>query len=315
MTDYYADEPHDGLRLDVFLAGEIEDASRSYIQKVIKSKGVTIGGTRCKRPSRTINKGETISLELPPPPEASLEPEDIPLDILHEDDDVIVINKPSGLVVHPAPGHYSGTLVNAVIHHCGPIAASLEDSTRPGIVHRLDRQTSGVMVVAKTPTALRKLSQQAHDHTFDRRYVALVQGEFEEDTGKIIASVGRSIANPGKMAVTGVRGRDAVTNYKVIDRYGVATLVRLVLETGRTHQIRVHMRFAGRPILGDPLYGVSDFSSWPESLQAPLSAIDGQALHAELLGFTHPTTNERMTFEAPMPEDMAAARQALQAQV
>ena len=312
MSEHFVDEFHDGLRLDVFLAGEIEDASRSYIQKVIKAEGVSIAGTKCKRPSRTLNKGETVTVELPPPPTASLEAEDIPLDILHEDDDVLVINKPSGLVVHPAPGHYSGTLVNAVAYHCGPVAVS-DDPTRPGIVHRLDKQTSGVMVVAKSEAALRDLSKQAHDHAFDRHYKALVQGEFDENAGRIVAAVGRSLANPGKMAVTGVRGKDAVTHFTVEERYGIASLVKLVLETGRTHQIRVHMRFAGRPILGDPLYGVTDFKNWPEDTQPALKALDGQALHAEFLGFRHPATGERMQFSAPIPSDMAAAREALKA--
>lgn len=312
MSEYEVEEVHDGLRLDMFLSGAIEDSSRSYIQKVIKADGVSISGTKCKRPSRTLNKGEVVVVELPPPPTASLDPEDIPLDILFEDDDVLVVNKASGLVVHPAPGHYTGTLVNAVAFHCGPVAAA-SDPNRPGIVHRLDKQTSGVMVVAKSELALRDLSKQAHDHAFDRRYVALVQGEFEEDAGRIVAAVGRSIANPGKMAVTGVRGKDAITHFTVEERYGVASMVKLVLETGRTHQIRVHMRFAGRPILGDPLYGITEFRNWPEAAQPALNALDGQALHAELLGFRHPITGERLQFTAPIPADMEATREQLRA--
>jgi len=304
-------ELHDQMRLDVFLAGEVEDASRSYIQKVIKTEGVRIGDQVCKRPSRTVNKGELVKVTLPPAPEASLEAEDIPLNVLFEDDHVLVVNKPAGLVVHPAPGNYSGTLVNAALHHCGTLAQNPDDPTRPGIVHRLDRDTSGVMILAKSQKALHTLGKQAREHTFNRRYVALVRGDFKEQSGRIVAAVGRSLTNPGRMAVTEVKGKDAVTHFTVKERFGIASLVSLQLETGRTHQIRVHMRFAGHPTLGDPLYGVTEFDDWPESVRPALEKLKGQALHAELLGFTHPASGDHLEFIAPLPKDFANALEAM----
>ncbi len=307
------EETEAGERLDVFLAGQIEDASRSWLQKVIKDERVFVNNHVVKRASRSVQEGDLVVAELPPPETISLEPEPIPLDILHEDADVLVINKPAGLVVHPAPGHPGGTLVNAVAYHCQDFERPGEDPIRPGIVHRLDRFTSGVMVVAKTRRAFLSLAQQARDHAFDRRYVALVRGEFKEDAGRIAASIGRSLSDRGKMAVTGVRGKEAVTRFQVRERLGPASLVALQLETGRTHQIRVHMRFAGRPILGDPLYGITDYSAWnlaPATLQA-LKHLPGQALHAELLGFEHPASGERITFEAHPPNEFLEALHAL----
>jgi len=306
-----------GERLDVFLAGQVEDASRSFLQKVIKDGRVAINQHVVKRSSRAVQEGDTVIANLPPPETISVDPEPIPLDILHEDADVLVINKPAGLVVHPAPGHPSGTLVNAVAYHCTDFERPGEDPIRPGIVHRLDRFTSGVMIVAKTRRAFLSLAEQARDHAFDRRYVALVRGEFKEDNGRIEASIGRSLSDRGKMAVTGVRGKDAVTHFRVRERFGVASLVALQLKTGRTHQIRVHMRFAGRPILGDPLYGVSEFSAqeWPAETLPALRALPGQALHAELLGFEHPASKERLQFTAPPPETFAHAWNALRVAV
>ncbi|GMV93041.1 MAG: putative RNA pseudouridine synthase [Candidatus Hydrogenedentota bacterium] len=307
------DEEHEGLRLDVYLAACIEDASRSYLKKLIKDKRVVVNGEVCTRPSQTMHEGYTVTAELPPPPSIELVPQDIPLDILFEDEYVLVINKPSGLVVHPAPGHPDGTLVNAVLHHCRDFDRPGEDPQRPGIVHRLDQYTSGVMVVAKSPRAFLSLSEQAREHTFDRRYLALVQGQFKEDRGRINATVGRSTQDRKRMTVTGVRGKDAVTNFTALERFGIASLVALELETGRTHQIRVHLRFAGHPVLGDPIYGVTDFKKWPipVDLRLILEALDGQALHAEHLGFEHPGTGERMQFTAPPPDDFTAALEAL----
>jgi len=261
-----------------------------------------------------VSTGDTVEVDLPPPPTISLEPQDIPLDILFEDDDVLVVNKPTGLVVHPAPGHYDGTLVNAVLHHCaGTFQRTGEDPIRPGIVHRLDRDTSGVMVVAKSERGFFSLSRQAREHSFDRRYIALVRGEFQESHGRIDAAIGRSMADRGRMAVTGVRGKEAVTRFEVLERFGDASLIRLELETGRTHQIRVHLRFAGRPMLGDPVYGVTDYSGMhlSEETAAALEALTGQALHAEHLGFEHPATGERMGYTAPAPDDFARALEAL----
>ena len=307
------DEDHEGLRLDVFLAGYIEDASRSYLKKLIKDKRVCLNGEVCTRPSQTVHDGYTVAAELPPPPSTALEPQDIPLEILFEDADVLVVNKPSGLVVHPAPGHPDGTLVNAVLHHCKDFQRPGEDAQRPGIVHRLDQYTSGVMVVAKSPRAFIGLAEQSREHTFDRRYLALVQGQFKEDRGRINATVGRSTQDRKRMTVTGIHGKDAVTNFTAIERFGIASLVSLKLETGRTHQIRVHLRFAGHPVLGDPIYGVTDFKKWPitTELRLVFEALNGQALHAEHLGFEHPGTGERMHFNSLPPEDFQAALEAL----
>lgn len=304
---------HAGLRMDVFLAEAVEDATRSYLQKLIKGGKVLVNGEPCTKPGRTMSAGDEVSVDVPPPPPETPEPEDIPLDILYEDDELVLVNKPAGLVVHPAPGHPTGTLVNAVMYHCKGFACPGEDQTRPGIVHRLDRDTSGVMVVAKTQRAFTDLARQAAEHTFDRRYVALVCGEFPEQRGQINAGIGRSLAERGKMAVTSVQARRAVTNFEVLERFGVASLVGLQLDTGRTHQIRVHMRFAGRPVLGDPLYGVSDFKGWKVSdeVRAALEALPGQALHAERLGVTHPVTGERLTYTAPPPATFQNALDAL----
>ena len=307
------DEDNDGLRLDVYLAEQIEDASRSFVKRLIKEGQVRVNGSVCTRPARVVSTGLTICAEIPPPPDTELEAENIPLDVLYEDADLVVVNKPSVLVVHPAPGHDSGTLVNAILYHCRDFERPGADSRRPGIVHRLDRFTSGVLVVAKTARAYASLSCQAREHTFDRRYLALVRGEFAEAAGRIDAPMGRSTADRARMTVTGIRSRPAVTRFEVLERFGVASLVALTLETGRTHQVRVHLRFAGHPVLGDPVYGEAGFGSWaiPDSAKGRLSALDGQALHAERLGITHPATGERQSFSAPPPPDFMAALDAL----
>ncbi len=302
-----------GLRLDSYLAGAIEDASRSFLKKIIKSGSVTAGRNACTKPSYNVSDGEVIRIELPDPIPVEPQPENLPLDILYEDESLVVVNKVAGMVVHPAPGHETGTLVNALLHHCPGYQQSGGDVNRPGIVHRLDRYTSGVMVAAKTPRAYLHLARQAAEHTFDRRYVALARGEFKEQLGCIRATMGRSLAEPSRMAVTGINARDAVTHFETLERFGVACLVRLRLETGRTHQIRVHLRFAGHPILGDTVYGETRYQSWniPVETLTALQSLKGQALHAELLGFEHPCTKKRLTFSAPAPEDFENAVQAL----
>jgi 23S rRNA pseudouridine1911/1915/1917 synthase len=307
------DETADRLRLDVYLTERIEDASRSFIKKLIKDAHVTVNGGACTRPGRPMTAGDKVHVDIPPPPDERPAAENIPLDILFEDSEVLVINKPPGLCVHPAPGNYTGTLVNAVLYHCPDFQSPGADLGRPGIVHRLDMLTSGALVVAKTQRAFASLAKQAREHTFDRRYLALARGEFPEASGRINASVGRSLTDRTKMSVTGVHGRDAVTRFEVLERFGVASLVALILETGRTHQIRVHLRFAQHPVLGDPVYGVTDFRSWAVSdeVRAALDALQGQALHAERLGFVHPTRDEQMTFNAPPPADFQRALDAL----
>ncbi len=318
--EFQAEAAEAGLRLDVFLAGRLEDVSRSVVQAAIKAGRVTVNGRGALRPSLNTSVGDTIVIALPPPATITLTPEAIPLDILFQDEHVLVVNKPAGLVVHPAPGHASGTLVNAVLYHCPDFQRPLgaeeggdEAWIRPGIVHRLDRDTSGVMVVAKTALALDRLGRQAREHSFERRYVALVKGDFQEDAGVIRAAIGRSTGDRKKMGIHSPLAREAITRYRVLERFGVASLVSLELETGRTHQIRVHMRYVGRPVLGDPLYGVTDFSEWevPAGLRAALEGLKGQALHAEVLGFDHPASGERLHYSAPPPEDFARVLQAL----
>ena len=316
------DEEDAGARLDVYLAGCIEDASRSFLKSIIKDERVRVNEQTITRPSRSVHSGDEVEVDMPPPPMTDLQPEDIPLEILHEDEDILVVNKQSGLVVHPAPGHYTGTLVHAVLFHCpdfqqpqGDLSGHGNDPIRPGIVHRLDRFTSGVMVVGKNQTAFNHLAKQAREHTFDRHYLALVRGEFKEKAGRINATIGRSLTQRGKMTITSVKAKEAITHFEVLEKFGVASLIKLKLETGRTHQIRVHMRFAGRPILGDPIYGVTDYAKWEISLplRTALKALEGQALHAEMLGLEHPATGERMTFTAPPPADFQAVLDALRA--
>ena len=309
-------EPDQGsLRLDVYLTGVIEDASRSYIKNLIKNGKVTVNGGVCTRPGREMTANDAVTIEIPPPPETTLQAENIPLDIVYQDADVVVVNKQAGLVVHPAPGHYSGTLVNAILYHCPDARCPGEDASRPGIVHRIDRFTSGLLIVAKTQRAFSGLAEQVREHAFDRRYRALVRGGFSETRGRINVPVGRSMSDPARMSVTGIRGREAITHFEVQERFGVASLLALQLETGRTHQIRVHLRYAGHPVLGDPVYGITDYSDWKISpeIRAALNGLVGQALHAELLGFEHPVTGEHLTFTAPLPDDFERALQALRA--
>jgi 23S rRNA pseudouridine1911/1915/1917 synthase len=312
FEDIVGDE-FEKFRLDVYLAEAIEDASRSFVKKMIKDGLVSVNGGVCTRPGRPMSTGDKVAVEIPPPPPALPDPEDIPLDIVYQDADLVVVNKSSGMVVHPAPGHFTGTLVNAVLFHCKDFQLSGVDMTRPGVVHRIDRYTSGLLVLAKTSRAFAGLSEQVREHSFDRRYLALVRGEFPEDRGRINVPIGRSISDSGRMSVTGIRGRDAVTRFEVLERFGSASHVGLVLETGRTHQIRVHLRYAGRPVLGDPVYGVTDYSAWRGdlSLVAALEGLQGQALHAERLGFIHPATGEKMDFSAPPPPDFMCVLEAL----
>lgn len=306
-------EAESGARVDAFLASHLEDVSRAVVQKAVRAEHVLINGEVVKRASRILNPGDEVAIELPDAPTTSIEPEAIPIDVVYEDEELVVVNKAPGMVVHPAPGHATGTLLNAVLHRCPDFTRSGDDPVRPGIVHRLDRDTSGLLVIAKTPLAMTRLAAQARDHAFERRYVTLVRGEFPEDQGRVNAAVGRSLSDRKRMTVTAVGGREAVTHFSVLDRFGLASQVALELETGRTHQIRVHMRFAGHPVLGDPIYGVTDFRGWdvPDTIRETLEGLEGQALHAETLGITHPKSGERMTFNAPPPPTYRRALDAL----
>lgn len=312
------DPPGAGRRLDAFLASRRDlGLSRSHIQKLIAEGLVTIDGEETKASYR-LRAGDRVRVTVPFPEPLEVEPEPIPLDIVYEDDHLVVLNKPRGLVVHPAPGHLRGTLVNALLAHCDRLSG-IAGVCRPGIVHRLDRDTSGVMVVAKTDQAHRSLSEQIRARTAQRRYLALVHGDVAAEEGTIETRIGRDPVNRKKMAVVREGGREAVTHYRVLERYVDFTLVECALRTGRTHQIRVHMDHIGHPVAGDPVYGprrprrlrremarsmalvVDD--GYPEAI----GALEGQALHAHFLTFRHPATGEPMEFRVPMPPDMERA--------
>ena len=278
-------------RVDVFLNEEMEDISRSALQKNIEKGNITVNGEKISK-NYKLRIGDIVEAELPPPENIDIVPEDIPLDIMYEDDDLIVINKPQNMVVHPAPGHYTGTLVNALMFHCGDNLSGINGVLRPGIVHRIDQDTSGVLVIAKSDLAHKGLSEQLAEHSMKRVYNAIVYNSFSEESGTVDRNIDRSKNDRKKMAVVMQGGRNAVTHYKVIEKLGKYTLVELQLETGRTHQIRVHMSYIGHPLLGDPVYGPK---------KCPFN-LNGQVLHAKVLGFIHPRTGEYMEFNSELPD-------------
>jgi len=288
----------DGQRLDAFIAGAVASVSRSQAQKLLAAGLVTVNCAPAKA-SYKVKTDDAVELTIPDPQPLELVAEDIPLAVVYEDKDIIVIDKPRGMVVHPAVGNYTGTLVNALLRHCGDLTG-INNTLRPGIVHRLDKDTTGLLVVAKNDLAHASLTDQIKKRAVRRLYFALVYGNIRENTGLIDAPIGRSPADRKKMAVA-ERGRRAVTRFRVIERFGQYTLVEAQLETGRTHQIRVHFSYIGHPVVGDPVYG---------SRRQPFR-LEGQALHAHTLGLTHPRTGETMEFTAPLPADMAAVLAAL----
>ena len=314
------DEAHVGKRLDLFLAEQLEAPSRSRLKALIKQGAVTRDGGTIDDPSYKVKPGEAYWVDVPPPVPASPEPQDIPLDVVYEDDDLIVINKPTGLVVHPAAGNWDRTLVNALLYHCGDSLSGIGGVMRPGIVHRLDKDTTGVMVVAKNDQAHVGLSAQFAEHSLERAYKAIVWGAARPLFGTVNEPVARGGGDRKKMVVVRSlesRGaRHAITHYKTMKRFGqdqsdpVASLVECRLETGRTHQIRLHMSHIGHPVVGDPVYGqgrryLSQRASpgRPEAREA-VSNFKRQALHAYLLGFIHPVSGENMRFEADLPPDL-----------
>ncbi|NLI12860.1 MAG: RluA family pseudouridine synthase [Peptococcaceae bacterium] len=300
QANYYeVGETDNGKRIDVFLAGEIEELTRTYIQKLIAEGLASVNG-EAVRASCKVKQGDLVRLEVPEPAGLELKPEAIPLDIYYEDSDVVVVNKPRGMVVHPAAGNYSGTLVNALLFHCRDLSG-INGVTRPGIVHRLDKDTSGLIMVAKNDFAHLNLAQQLKDRLITRRYLALVHGQVREETGVIDAPIGRDPSNRQKMAVAHKNSKNAVTRYRVIQRYQKYTCLELKLETGRTHQIRVHLSFIGHPVVGDPKYGPA----------RPHFGLTGQFLHAFALGFKHPRTGVYLEFEAPLPAELAAIKKEL----
>ena len=284
-------ETDEGKRADVFLSENMTSVSRSYIQKCFKDGAVMLNGAVIKA-NRKLKTDEEIYITLPDTEELSIEAEDIPLDIIYEDDDILVVNKPKGMVVHPAAGHYEGTLVNALMYHCGDSLSGINGVMRPGIVHRIDKDTTGALVVCKSDIAHRGLSEQLAVHSINRRYRAIVHGTFRDNEFTIDAPIGRHKTDRKKMAVI-PNGKRAVTDVKVLEELKGYTYIECTLHTGRTHQIRVHMAHIGHPILGDTVYG-------PKKCAVKLC--DGQTLHAYMIGFVHPIKNEYMEFYAPLPQ-------------
>lgn len=289
--EYFVTEETAGDRIDKFLAEQYENLSRSFLQKLLKSGEVMVDGRPVKA-SYKVAEGDLISFEVPEAVEPEIVPEDIPLDILYEDHDVILVNKPKGMVVHPAAGHYTGTLVNALMFHCKEDLSGINGVLRPGIVHRIDMDTTGVIIACKNDLAHNSIAAQLKEHSITRRYQAIVHGALKDDEGVIDEPIGRSPKDRKKMAVNYNNGKSAVTHYKVLTQFKDFTHIECRLETGRTHQIRVHMASIGHPLLGDAVYGPA---KCPYKLQ-------GQTLHAGILGFVHPRTGEYMEFSAPLPE-------------
>lgn len=279
-------------RLDKYLSDKLENMTRSYLKKLISDdKAVLVNGNPAK-PNYKLKPGDIIELAVPEPIELEIKAENIPLDIVYEDNDMLVVNKPQGMVVHPAAGNYTGTLVNALLYHCGDSLSGINGEKRPGIVHRIDKDTSGLLLVAKNDNAHQKLSSQIKEHSLTRAYKALVHGNIKQDSGRIDAPIGRHPSDRKKMTITDKNSREAVTNFRVLERYGRYTFVECILETGRTHQIRVHMSKNGHPIVGDKTYGVKkeEFN------------LTGQLLHAYKVGFIHPVSGEYMEFVSELPD-------------
>ena len=293
-----------GQRVDLFLTQAVPELTRSAVQRLLEQGLVTCNGKPVKKNAKTA-AGDVYTLTLPQVKPTALIAQDIPLDIIYEDADVLVVNKPKGLVVHPAAGHEDGTLVNALLHHCGDTLSGINGEQRPGIVHRIDMDTSGLLIVAKNDLAHQCLSAQLQDHTLRRTYECIVRGGFREDSGTVNAPIGRHPTDRKRMAVTEKNSRSAVTHWEVIARYGSYTHLRCRLETGRTHQIRVHMAYLGHPIAGDPLYGVK---------KAELG-LTSQCLHARELTFIHPRSGEEMTLTCPLPEEFRHALDILSRQI
>ncbi len=311
---FVADKGQQPLRIDKFLLDRIANTSRNKLQVAAKSGYIMVNGEAVKQNYR-VKSGDVVTVELPHPVrEFELIPEDIPLNIVFEDDYVVVLNKPAGLVVHPGYGNYTGTLVNGLLHHFGEQsrAVGLEEA-RPGLVHRIDKLTTGLMVIAKTEAGMTHLSNQFFERSVERRYNALVWGDVNED-GTVTGHIGRSLKNRKVMEVfpDGAHGKHAITHYKVLKRYGYMTLVECKLETGRTHQIRVHMKHIGHPLFGDPEYGGDrvlkgpSFSRYRQFVENCFGILPRQALHARSLGFEHPESGEWLHFESPLPDDMLA---------
>lgn len=289
--EYMVSDADDGVRIDKCLSERYPDLSRSFLQKLLKSEQVRVDG-KTVRSSYRLSIGEEVSLEIPEAETPEIEAEDIPLDILYEDRDIVIVNKEKGMVVHPAAGHYSGTLVNALMHHCKNELSGINGVMRPGIVHRIDMDTTGILIVCKNDLAHNSIAEQLKVHSITRKYFAIVHGIIKEDQGTVDAPIGRHPVDRKKMSVNCKNGRQAITHYRVLERFAQFTFVECRLETGRTHQIRVHMASIGHPLLGDAVYGPS---------KCPYR-LDGQTLHAGVLGIVHPRTGQYMEFSSALPE-------------
>ena len=300
MTPLKCVADHTGERVDQFLARTVPDLTRSAVQRLLEEGAVTLGGEPVKK-NRKTEAGEVYVVALPDPEPIEALPQNIPLDVVYEDEDVIVVNKPVGMVVHPAAGHPDGTLVNALLYHCGNSLSGINGKLRPGIVHRIDRDTSGLIIAAKNDAAHLALAAQLEDHSLYREYHAIAAGGFREDAGTVDAPLARHPVDRKKMAVDRVNGKNAVTHWRVLERYSGYTYLQCRLETGRTHQIRVHLASLGHPLLGDTVYGA----------KKPVPGLAGQCLHAKKLTFIHPRSREQVTVECPLPGWFEAVRQRL----
>ena len=278
-----------GIRIDKWISDQECGMSRNAVQKLIADNMVMVNQKTAVK-NYKVSKGDLIEFSIPEPVEISAEPENIPVDIVYEDDHLLVVNKPKGMVVHPAAGNYSGTLVNALLYHCKGRLSSINGVIRPGIVHRIDKNTSGLLIVAKDDIAHASLASQIKEHTFTREYEAIVTGRFKETTGTVNAPIGRHKTDRKKMCVTHLNSKEAVTHYEVIRQYEKCAYIRLRLQTGRTHQIRVHMKYIGHPVLGDDVYGTE------------YKGLTGQCLHAKKIGFIHPVSGEYLEFDSQLPE-------------
>ena len=292
MESFEVEAEQEGERLDKFLSIIYPEFSRAFFQKLIKSKQVSVNETPQKA-SYCVKIDDIVTVEIPDAVETTIEPENIPLDILYEDDDVLIVNKPKGMAVHPSAGHYSGTLVNAIMYHCKDTLSGINGEIRPGIVHRIDMDTTGSLIVCKNDEAHVNIAQQIKEHSVNRIYVGIVCGNVKEDSGTVEGAIGRHPIERKKMAINEKNGKPAITHYKVLERFKNYTYMQFKLETGRTHQIRVHMASIGHPLLGDTLYS---------SGRSPFKHLQGQCLHAKTIGFIHPKTGEYMEYSAPLPE-------------
>ena len=311
---YKTDKGQEPYRIDKYLMNRIEGATRNKIQQAIHNNMVLVDGKPVKPNYKVKGVQEIVVFTDTTPDESDIIPENIPLEIVHEDDDIIIINKRAGLVVHPGSGNYSGTLLNGIAYHLQQQNAAVSEETLPrfGLVHRIDKNTSGLLVLAKTSLAMRHLAKQFFDHTVNRKYVALAWGDVEQDEGTIIAHVGRNLRYRKLFEAypDGDHGKDAITHYKVLERFGYVTLVECVLETGRTHQIRVHMKHIGHPLFNDDFYGGDKivkgtvYTKYKQFVENCFALCPRQALHAKTLGFVHPGTGKEIFFESPLPADM-----------